>query len=548
MPALVDLTGFLGQNIAQQPRFLPAGVGTLSLNQKPSPAAEFEPWRVPLAVSGPPTLVASAITLYRMGRDTPSTSNYWLSWTTPVHVIRGFDGEDTTERTYFTGSGTPKVTDNTIALSGAPFPTTTRQFAVPQPDIAPVVTLDTDGATGDPRQNSYVYTWVNTWGWESAPSPPFLAPAAKPGATLDLDAPATVPAGNYHVDRIRWYRVEVTGENSAQFFFLREYGIAATGMMDDARALDEDSPLLTTAFLNLDDDASWLTTCWNQFVAAIVGKTVRTSQALYIYAFPLEGEYIMHSTPIALAAFAQRLLVLTTDGAEILTGTDWNSLDQKPLPLPVCVSPASLVVLDTTADSLTGGAMWATNDGLYYYGTDGQRNLTAAAMRPEQWRALVPSTMKGFVYKGLYVGFYNDGSGLKGIVVDPSNPAGVYPLATGYSAGYWDPLLRELFVLDGTTLKRWDQGATFMTGTYRGKLNRQPSTTEAEWLELLCKGTVAVKVWTDDPDADDEDDALLLRYDESITSGLHRLPDGAAGRDWQVEVATTGRVLGLAIE
>lgn len=548
MPSLVELTGFLGQNIAQQPRFLPSGSGTLSLNQKPSPAAEFEPWRVPLAVSGPPTLVSSAATLYRMGRDTPSTSDYWLSWTQRVHAIRGFDPEDSTERTYFTGNGVPKWTSNLIALASAPYPTATRLLAVPQPDIAPIVTIDTDGPSGDPRQNTYVYTWVNDIGWESAPSPPFLAPAAKVGATLDLDPPATVPAGNYGITKIRWYRTEVTGENSANFFFLREYTLGASGQMDDARALDEDSPLVTAAFLNLDDDASWLTTCWNQFAAAIVGKTVRTCQATYIYNFPLEGEYIMHSTPLALAAFAQRLLVLTSDGAEILTGTDWNSLDQKPLPLPVIVSPDSLVVLDATADSLSGGAMWATSDGLFYYGTDGQRNLTIGAMRPEQWRALHPETMKGFLYKGLYVGFYNDGSGLKGIVVDPSNPVGVYPLATGYSAGYWDPLLRELFVLDGTTLKRWDQGATFMTATFRSKLARQQATIEAEWIELLCKGTVGVKVWTDDPEADDEDDALLLRYDESVGSGQHRMPDGSAGRDWQVEISTAGRVLGLIIE
>lgn len=549
MAALVEMTGFMGQNTAAQPRFLPSGVGVLSLNQKPSPAGEFEPWRLPLAVSGPPTLVVSAVSIYRMGRDAVSTANYWLSWAAFASVIRGFDSEDSTERTYFTVAGAPpRWTDNTIALAGAPYPTATYLLAVPQPDIAPVVTLDTDGPTGDTRQNTYVYTWVNHIGWESAPSPPFVAPAAKVGATLDLVAPSTVPAGNYGVNRLRWYRTEVTGELTSDFFFLREYAYGASGMMDDARALDEDSPLVTTAFLNLDDAATWLTACWNGFVAAIVGKTVRTCQATFIYAYPLEGEYVMHSTPIALAAFAQRLLVLTTDGAEILTGTDWNTLDQKPLPLPVCVSPAGLVVMDSTADSMVGGAMWPTKDGLYYYGTDGQRYLTTAAMKPEQWAALHPETMKGFLYKGLYVGFYNDGSGLKGIVVDPNNPAGVYPLATGYSAGYWDPLLRELFVLDGTTLKRWDQGATFMTATARGKLNRQASTTEGEWLELLCKGTVAVKVWTDDPEETDEDAALLLRFDRTVGSGLHRLPDGSAGRDWQAEVSTTGKVIGLSVE
>src|SRR5687768_10930064 len=100
---LVELTGFLGANRVIDPRFLPAGLGVSSVNQKPTGSGNLEPWRVPLAISGP-SIVASALTLYRMGRSTPSVSQHWLSWTTRVHAIRGFDPEDTTERTYFTGT------------------------------------------------------------------------------------------------------------------------------------------------------------------------------------------------------------------------------------------------------------------------------------------------------------------------------------------------------------------------------------------------------------------------------------------------------------
>jgi hypothetical protein len=194
-------------------------------------------------------------------------------------------------------------------------------------------------------------------------------------------------------------------------------------------------------------------------------------------------------------------------------------------------------------------AIWAAQDGLWYYGIDGYRNLVGECLKKEQWEALVPSTIAGYrleiAGRFLYIGFYDDGA-LKGFVVDPSNPNGIYFLDTGYASGYWDPLQRKLFVLDGTVLKQWDASSSFMTATFRGRVDRQLATTEAEWIDLLSTGNVAVKVFTENPLMPEA--ALVQRYNRTITSGLNRLSDGVAGRDWQVEVSTTGSVQALGIE
>ena len=203
--ALATLASFNGANTKIHKRYLPDGVGVACVNQKISEEGDFRPWRVPLAIAGP-VVPAGRLTIYRMGRSTPNAANFWLSWPTVVHVIRGFDTSDPTERTYFTGSGAPSFTDNILALAGIPYPTASRLMAVPQPTLPPSVTLNVDGPIGDPRQLYYVFTWVNDIGWESAPSPPFLAPAAKPGAILNLAISESVPAGAYSVNRVRWYR------------------------------------------------------------------------------------------------------------------------------------------------------------------------------------------------------------------------------------------------------------------------------------------------------------------------------------------------------
>lgn len=540
---LITLSGFFGQNTKKDARILDDGIGVLSLNQRPTEDGALRPWRHPLAIVGP-VIPSDRLTMYRLGRTTESTTQFWLSSTLVAHFTRGFDTSDPTERTYWTDGVAPKWIGTDFGLAGTPYPTAARLLAVPQPSTTPTVTLNVDGPSGEARQLYYVFTWVNDIGWESAPSEPFLAPAAKPGAVLDLTASESVPAGNYGVNRIRWYRQQTfaeLGSDDSEFFFLREYAIGSVGMQDDGRALTTaDGPLPTETWIVLPSTAKWLTQCWNAFAAAIVDKSVGFCVPNFIYAWPLGYRLkFAGQTPLALASFLQQLLVLTDTGAWVVTGNEPGGLDQQEVKLPVVTSQRSVVVGKRFA-------MWATKDGIHYYGNDatlgvGDRNLLEACITPRQWAAFNPSTIAGYLLeegeKTYYVGFYNDGA-LKGFVVDPTNPNGFYPLSTGYSAGYWDPLLRKLFVLDGSTLKQWDSDSTFMTATFRGKVNRQESDTEGEWLELVCEGTAQTKVIVDG----------VTVLDDALDQGLHRLPDGVCGREWQAEVSTSTGVLGGAVE
>ena len=111
--AVIRWAGFAGENRALHPKLLPEAAGTLSRNQHPG-RGDLRPWKTPVQVA---TVPSGRNTIYRMGRDVASDSTYWLSWTGTVHAVRGFDAADTTERTYYTGDGIPKVTYN-LSLDG----------------------------------------------------------------------------------------------------------------------------------------------------------------------------------------------------------------------------------------------------------------------------------------------------------------------------------------------------------------------------------------------------------------------------------------------
>jgi hypothetical protein len=132
---MLRTSGFGGENRALHPYLLPDHIGTQSANQKPG-RGDLRPWKSPLAVASVP---AGRQTIHRMGRDVASDTSYWLSWTSAVHVVVAPNAADTAERTYYTGSGTPKWTNTTLAISSAPYPTAYRELGVPAPSTTPLL-------------------------------------------------------------------------------------------------------------------------------------------------------------------------------------------------------------------------------------------------------------------------------------------------------------------------------------------------------------------------------------------------------------------------
>lgn len=537
--AVIRWAGFAGENRALHPKLLPDAVGTLSRNAKPG-RGDLRPWKTPVQVA---TVPSGRQTIYRMGRDVASDSTYWLSWTGTVHAVRGFDAADTTERTYYTGDGIPKVTDN-LSLDGVDpqdNPTAWRPLGLPSPTSALLVSTNSGTWTGDQTTFFYVYTYVNDWGWESAPSPVSLQNDRPSDATATLSGFASEPAGNYQIDRIRIYRTQTGASGATEFFFLREVAYGTTSTTDDNRNLGEVLP--TTTWLpapgvpmgngGTEPTLSSLTSLWNGMLAGISGNSVRFCEAYVPYAWPVAYDVVPpDSKPVGLGVFGQSLLVLTTGRPLLVAGSGPDSMDQQPLEMPQgCAAPKSIVSMGT-------GVAWASEDGLCWYGSGGARILTAGLMTREDWQALVPSSIIGKMYEGLYFGSYDDGSGRKGFLIDPSNPQGIFFLDTGYVTMHFDELKDQLYVLDGTSVKKWDAG-TAMTYKARSKVFRAPKPLNFAAAEVVADAyPVTFKLYADG----------VLKHTQSVTSrDPFRLPSGFMALDWQMELEGTAAVQGCAL-
>ena len=524
---VLRIASFLGENRAINPKLLAAGVGTVSRNHKPG-RGDLRPWRQPLNVA---TVPAGRNTIYRMGRDVASDANYWLSWTGVVHAVRGFDPDDTTERTYYTGDGTPKVTDNVMGLAAPPYPTTSKPLGVPAPLLAPIITAGTPG-TEEIGNFFYVYTFVTNWGWESAPSPVSNELETQGDTPITVTNFSAPPAGNYQIELIRIYRTEA-GSTTSDFFFVAEIPVGDTSYVDDKTHLAEVLP--TKTWTTPPDNLRNLHALWNGMLAGISGNSVRFCEAYTPYAWPIQYDVVPpDSTPVALGVFGQTLLVLTTGRPVVVAGSGPDAMDQRMLEMAqACIAPRSAV-------SMGYGVVWASNDGLCFYGADGARVLTAGIMLRDDWQALKPATIIGQMYEGLYFGSYDDGSGRKGFFIDPSsNGGGMYFMDSGYPAMHFDQLQDQLYVLEGTSVRRFDAGP-LMTTRFRSSITRLPKpVTSFAIAEVVADAyPCTIRIWADG----------ALVHEQAVNSSTpFRLPSGFIAQEWQAEIETANPVLSVAI-
>jgi len=98
------------------------------------------------------TKVGVPQTIYRFGQDTQSDSLYWFHWTQDVDVARSQIPGDASEWTFYTGDGAPKATYNSLALSGANYPSVSRPLGLPAPSLPASASADTFTADDYPAE------------------------------------------------------------------------------------------------------------------------------------------------------------------------------------------------------------------------------------------------------------------------------------------------------------------------------------------------------------------------------------------------------------
>jgi len=540
MPAL-QVKGFQGVVQATHPLALPDTVGAAGNNMRPG-FSDLRPWFQPSVLAlAANTVVSGAMSLYRYGADSSSSTTYWCTWNTDVDVARGLVGNDVSERTYYTDGVLPKWFDNTFALAAPPYPNNPRTLGVPAPTTAPSV-VATGGASGSKEARVYVWTWVTDKGEESAPSAPSaVTPLSPVDATWTVTFNQSVPTYTGNIVSRNLYRSATTSNGSAVYLFVANITNLSSGY---ACADNTPDTMLGSALQSMNwqmpvANMVGLTPMWDGMMAGFFSKTICFCVPFVPYAWPIIYQQVIPETVVGLGVWQQNLIVLTDGQPYAITGTDPTALTITPIDASFsCTSKRSIC-------EVPGGLLWASPDGLAYSGSRGNDSVSDLVFSREQWQALNPASMVVRRWGSFVVVRYNNGT--DGALVFDWEKANavypnklkikeVYPCSTQFDNAYYDKLSGVLYLLNtaNQTISVWDGSATYGVVSFTSKIFRETKAKLYLWAFVRADVYPVQLTLTVD--------GVVRLNNFTVTSGTpFKLPlSGFKGKEWQVSINGNG--------
>lgn len=480
-----------------------------------------------------PSKAGTKQTIYRYGQDVADESQYWFHWTADVDVVRGPINNDATERTYWTGEASPRVTDNTLALlAGTDYPMNWYTLGVPKPAAAPALTTDGAGA-GDLKSVAVVYTYVSAWGEEGPPSDPSSIVSAKFGDTLTIAGMSTGPGAGYNIATKRLY-LATTGSTSTDYQLVGEVLLADTSEGVAYSSTSLGAVIASRLWIPPPSGMRGLTAMGNGMLAGFLNNDVWLCEPYQPHAWPARYRKSVSFGIVGLAAFDSFLVALTKGIPYAGTTSSPASLQLSPIAAgKACVSKRGIV-------TMPGAVLYPCAQGLGMVTPGGWKLATEEYFTTEQWEALVPRSISAYRLGNRYVGFYDNGAGVqRGFIFDPLDPRASFVYIDVYAtAGYNDPLRDRLYLQVGNDIKRWE-GSGSRAYTWKSKVFTMPQPMSPGFGQVIAQTyPVTIKLYADG----------ALRHTGAVASQEpFRLPAGYSARDFEVQLEGVASVRGVAI-
>lgn len=463
--------------------------------------------------------------IYRFGKDVDSETQYWFTKTTVAEFVQGAIAGDTTEKTFFTGDGVPKATDNTLALTGGgtDYPIASYTLGVPAPTTAPICAVSgvaDAGAVSATRIYTYVY--VNSWGWPSAPyaadpMPSSTEVTVATGQTVTITLP-TPPTGNFDLDYTRIY-CSAAGSDTDSLLFVAEIAVATTEYEHDfdADGLGEECPSVTWA--EPPDDLEGLIGLPNGGLAGFDGIDLYFCEPYRPYAWPTGYIQSLGNEIVGLGNIDTTVVALTVGKPYFIQGSHPDSMVSVEAEIEqACVSKRSIV-------SMLGRVFYASPDGLMAIAPGVSENITFDLFDKEQWQTIVPSSIHAYSFDGKYIAFYDDGETQGGFIFDPAEKEFIFHEVYA-DAGYTDLLNDTLYLSIDDNLVKWEGGSA-LDYIWKSKQFTFPSKLTFSRLRVSAESyPVTFKLYCDE----------TLIYSKSIKNdSVYTLPS-KRGRLWEYQL------------
>jgi hypothetical protein len=402
----------------------------------------------------------------------------------------------------FKVTSVPTATTFVVATSGSATSTATSS-AVSQG----VATNGPTDALPD-YSTSYVYTFVSAYGEEGPPSAASTVVTTDDNQTITISGLETTSSKtnvNFGAGSVKRIYRSNTGTNTTAFQFVAEVSMATTSYSDTSDNVDLEEIIPSTYWIAPPDDDTTLypdgpmkglTALPNGVFAGFTGKRICFSEPFLPHAWPVVYRITLEDNIVAIGAAGNGLIVTTEGSPYLIAGTDPQSMSAiKIEAAQACLSKRSLVDMGPYV-------LYAGPDGLVAAAGTDVRIITEGLISPTQWQEeYYPSTLKGFLWKGRYVGFYYTGSAYKGFIFDPRGGEATLTslsFSTEVQGGFTDPDDNELYMIIDDDIKKFQGGSTNETFTWKSKEFVPPKPTSMGFAKVDAESyPVTIKVYGD---------------------------------------------------
>ena len=459
----------------------------------------------------------------------------WLEWTTDVDVVRSPIANDAYDRVYYTGDGVPKVSYNAIITAGAaPYPANAYTLGVPEPSTTP--TAATNGVPDDitdlPETRYYVVTYVDVFGAEGPPCLPTGQVEVRPGQTVDLTDLPGAPTGNFNIVTQRIYRVN-TGDTGSVYQFVADVPIANTSYNDAITSDALGEALTTTTYDMPPSDMVGLVALPGGFMAGFTGNTLCFSEPGLPHAWPVDYQKTTTEPIVGIGVYGNTVVVATEGEPYICQGIDPAAMSMTKLE----IGQAGVSKRSTTDVGI--GVIYASPDGLVLVKNTGVELITEGIFDREQWQALNPASMHGYLWEGVYLCFYDTGTVQAAFAIDPAAPNdGILTYDTYVEGGYRHKVDDALYFVVGSNIVQWDAG-TSLNYTWESKEFHAAHPVNMGYAHIKARTyPVTFTLTVDD----------VVRKSVSVTSKKPiRLPAGYLGDIHVIKLEGTGEVYDIVL-
>lgn len=314
--------------------------------------------------------------------------------------------------------------------------------------------VQASGASGYTPVNlatSYVYTFVNDLGEESAPSLPSATVVRPDGVSATVTTPTGLPTGvstDYFITTKRIYRA-ATGSTGTEFLFVAEIPLATADYVDVLTDSELGEVLPSALWALPPDDLVGILALPNGVMVGFRRNQLCLSAQNHPHAWPIEYRLNTDTDIVGIGNVDNTVVIGTDSFVYIATGNDPAAYSMSKFEVPyAAMSKRSFAYL-------TGiGVVFAGTNGLMAVSGPGQvRNLTDPVFTDTQWKALDPTSMRAVSHNDIYFLFWENDTNRGCYAIDmKATGFGVVPMSFHASAMHVNPIGDVMYlVLDRFT-------------------------------------------------------------------------------------------------